>query len=182
MPVPQNSLWIYQTKEYTSKIKMVDYTTPGGLADAVFPCCVYGETVDKKAADSYSTCLDVINKQLRFMGIHLSNRGWMIIWKRYTNVIIPLHLATLEEKFLKKVKPENICCIVQVAWDLMVARRTRIMLLTTFVCQQFHRSGPLPKQSLSKLIINNAAYVRDVYFCVLTWVALGSFLSLSLQK
>jgi len=55
---------------------MVDYTTPGGLADAVFPCRVYGETVDKKAADSYSTCLDLINKQLAIYG-YSPIKPWM---------------------------------------------------------------------------------------------------------
>ncbi len=56
----------------TSKIKMVDYTTPEGLASAVFPGHVDGEKVDPKqrnaSAEAYGTCLNQINKQLVIYG------------------------------------------------------------------------------------------------------------------
>ena len=64
----------------TSKIKMGDYTTPEGLASAVFPGRLDGKKVDPKqrnaAAESYSTCLNLINKQLAIYGYSPTpNRG-----------------------------------------------------------------------------------------------------------
>lgn len=52
----------------TSKIKMVDYATPEGIASAVFPGHVDGKKVDPKqsnaAAESYNDCLNKLNMQL----------------------------------------------------------------------------------------------------------------------
>ena len=51
------------------------------------------------------------------------------------------------------------CVCTRFGW-----KEAMIQQAYNFVCQQIHRSNLLPKQSLSKLIINSLAIVRDSIF------------------
>ena len=70
------------------------------------------------------------------------------------------------------------CVCTRFGW-----KEAMIQQAYNFVCQQIHRSNLLPKQSLSKLIINSLAIVRDSnffphpppYLVLLVYASLGGF-------